>query len=370
MAVESSVRPEQASAPAVGTVDCDVHNALVNAAAMKPYLPSAVHDAYDAMPKLSNHGLSTGSRWHHGIFREDSFPPEGGTPGSTLAMLREQLLDPFDISRAILSPLETLGWVQFGELGAALARGMNEVQRDHWLDQDDRLFAAITVAAEDGRAAAREIRRVAALDRRFVQVLILVGSREPLGHPKYWEIYEAAAECGLPVAAHVGGFPGTNSPVGEMAYQVERHAIWPAAYQTQVISLISSGVFNHLPQLQIVLEEGGFTWVPSLMWRLDRAARDLGKHGISLGGRLPSEVIREHFYFTTQPIDEPERPEYMRSTLAEMGMLDRILFATDYPHWDFDAPNRVLREIDRADRERIFSANAERLYDFPEPSAP
>jgi predicted TIM-barrel fold metal-dependent hydrolase len=365
MATETSTPTAEPTHSRSGIVDCDVHNAVPGPTLMKSYLPRELHEAYDAQPKLSSHGVVTGSRWHRGIYREDSFPVEGGTPGSSLEMLRSQLLDPFGISRAILSPLETLAWVQYGPLGAELARGMNELQRDHWLDQDDRLYAAITVPTEDPRAAAKEIRRIAALDRRFVQVLVLVGSRDPLGHARYWEIYEAAVECGLPVAPHVGGFPGTTSPVGSMAYQVARHSVWPTAYQTHVTSLVASGVFDRLPELQFVLEEGGFTWMPSLMWRLDRVASEVGAHGVELNGRLPSEIVREHFYFTTQPIDEPARPEYLRSTIAEMGMVDRIMFASDYPHWDFDSPSRVLREISSADRERVFTSNAERLYPFP-----
>ena len=47
-------------------------------------------------------------------------------------------------------------------------------------------------------------------------------------------------------------------------------------------------------------------------------------------------------------------------------MTDRILFATDYPHWDFDAPGQALpRSISKHDKARIFAGNACRLYDLP-----
>jgi len=359
----SPARPKRASQLRI--VDCDVHNALPSKSVIKPHLPARLHAAYDAHPSTSMYGVNIGSRWHTGIFRDDSFPPEGGPPGSSLALMREQLLDKFDIARAILSPLENLGWVQYGELGAALASAMNDHVRAEWLDQDDRLYSAITVATEDGEAAAREVRRIAALDRRFVQVLMLIGSRDPLGHPKYWPIYDAAVECGLPVAAHVGGYPGTSSPVGSVSYQVARHTVWPTAYQAQVISLLASGVFERLPELQFVLEEGGFTWVPSLMWRLDRMAPSFREQLPHLEGR-PSDVIREHFSFTTQPIDEPEKAEYMTQTIEQTGMADRIMFATDYPHWDFDPPTKMLRsEVSAEVREKIFAGNAERLYPWP-----
>jgi predicted TIM-barrel fold metal-dependent hydrolase len=49
--------------------------------------------------------------------------------------------------------------------------------------------------------------------------------------------------------------------------------------------------------------------------------------------------------------------------LEGMDMTDHILFATDYPHWDFDAPNRAVpRSLGPAVRERIMRANAHMLY--------
>ena len=46
-----------------------------------------------------------------------------------------------------------------------------------------------------------------------------------------------------------------------------------------------------------------------------------------------------------------------------MGMNDRIMFATDYPHWDFDAPDRALPPVVGGElREAIIAGNAHRCY--------
>ena len=55
--------------------------------------------------------------------------------------------------------------------------------------------------------------------------------------------------------------------------------------------------------------------------------------------------MREHFWYTTQPVEEPEKPEHLADVIDWIGW-DRLMFSTDYPHWDFDDP--ALRLQDRA----------------------
>ena len=127
------------------------------------------------------------------------------------------------------------------------------------------------------------------------------------------------------MAAHVGGFSGTHTATGWPTYFVEHHTGYTQPYQAQIVSLVYSGVFDRFPGLQFVLEEGGIGWMPSLMWRLDRAWEALREHAPHLE-RPPSEVIREHFWFTTQPFDEPEQPEYLAAAAraARDGRPDHV----------------------------------------------
>jgi predicted TIM-barrel fold metal-dependent hydrolase len=352
-----------------GIVDCDVHNGLPDRDALKPHLDERWHAAYDELVGRSAGGMVIGARPSKGIFRDDARPPEGGQPGSSLSFMREQLLDRWDIRRAILSPLEPMSWVPYGELSLALHAALNTYIEHEWLERDDRLFGSIMVPGEDGERAAAEIHRLGGHER-FVQVLLLAGTREPLGHPKYWPIYAAAEAHGLPVAVHVGGFSGQISGAGWFSYHLERHIGWPFYYQGHVVSLASSGVFARHPGLQVVLQEAGISWMPPLMWRLDRAWRS-GLSQMAAFDRPPSELIREHFFFTTQPMDEPEQPEYLHEMLDQLGMNDRIMFASDYPHWDFDPPDRVLpRSLGATLREDIFANNAIGLYPFPSGAEP
>jgi predicted TIM-barrel fold metal-dependent hydrolase len=245
-----------------------------------------------------------------------------------------------------------------------MVSALNEWMIAEWLERDERVCGAISITVEDSALAAAEIERVHQ-HPRWCKVMFPMVTREGLGHSKYWPIYEAAVEFGYPIAAHVGGFSGTQSGAGWTTYFVEHHTAFAQHYQTHVISLVYSGVFERFPDLQIVLEEGGLAWLAPLMWRLDHSwetMRDVLPH---LTER-PSDVIRRHFWFTTQPLDEPAQPRYLAQTLDMIGMDDRIMFSSDYPHWDFDDPTRVLQAsvIGAERRKQIMHDNAQRLFGF------
>jgi predicted TIM-barrel fold metal-dependent hydrolase len=62
-------------------------------------------------------------------------------------------------------------------------------------------------------------------------------------------------------------------------------------------------------------------------------------------------------------MEEPARPKQFHQLLEHLNMNDRLMFATDYPHWDFDAPDRAIATpIDRELEAAIMAGNAKKLY--------
>jgi hypothetical protein len=355
----------QARKTRTAIVDCDVHNELPSADALDPYLSRRWlehHKTYG----FRGHAGDSYPRLHPRAARTDSWPPSGLPPGADMDFVREQLLDQWNIEFAVLNLVRPVFVGDMLNLGyaEAIARAMNDWQLSQWVAHEPRVRASMAISYEDADAAVAEIERVGD-DPGVVQVLIVARTSEPLGRRKYWKIYEAASRRGLPIGIHFGGAGGGPiTGAGFPSFYIEEHAGMATAFQDQVTSLVCEGVFERFPDLKIVLTEGGFGWLPPLMWRLDRAWKKLRSEVPDLK-RLPSEYIREHIYLTTQPMEEPTNSAHFHDVLAQLDMDDHLLFATDYPHWDFDAPDRALPVKLAPDlTRRIMGDNARALYRF------
>ena len=78
--------------------------------------------------------------------------------------------------------------------------------------------------------------------------------------------------------------------------------------------------------------------------------------------RKPSEYIRDHVRFTSQPIERPDKDKHLLKLLDLMDAEHILMFSSDYPHWDFDDPNYAFPKLPAPMRQRIFYENAKELY--------
>ena len=258
--------------------------------------------------------------------RRDAWPPGGGLPGSDLAFMRAQHLDPNNIACGIMIPLFGGTASRNLEFGAALCSAVNQWQIAEFISQEPRLRGSIQVPAEDTETAVAEIERHAG-NSGFVQVQVGSSTIEPVGRKRYWPIF-AAAECaGLPIGMHVGGSSGhPRSGGGWPSFYVEAHYDLTHTTQAQITSMVLEGVFERFPSLKVVLIEGGFGWAPPLAWRLDRLWAQM-RDEVPYVKRPPSEYMREHLYYTTQPMEEPDEPDDVLQVFAQIGW-DRVMFST------------------------------------------
>ena len=359
------------------SVDCDVHPHLREGLSdLVPYMPSswqkrlgAGHaegwskDVYASSFSIPKNVLYVNPV---GVMRRDALPEDGSVPASDPAMVRAQLLDEFGIDRAVLIGGNTLGLgaLPDADLAAVIASAYNDHMTEHWLEYDERFRGALVVAPQDAEQAVAEIERVG--DRAGMVQVFLPLMNVLMGDRHYYPIYAAAAERGLPISVHPNSADGifAKAPAlagGIFTYYIEWHTALTQIFQSNVISLTCHGVFERFPELRLIVAEGGFAWLPDVMWRLDKDWHSV-RDEVPWLKRPPSEYILDHVKFTTQPFVEATDPDHV-GRICEIIEADRtLLYSSDYPHWDFDNPRRALAGLPEATRARIIGETAVELY--------
>ena len=255
MNIQFRDRPEQASSVDARTAiaDCDIHPARATATEFYPYLAKRWHAHLETYDKHPYQGMMEGPPFpkaQPNASRRDAYPPEGGPQGSSLSFMQAQHLDPNNVVLGVLNPLATGQGIRNQDLAAAICSAINDWQIEKWTSKDKRLKGSVVVANEDGPAAAAEIRKRAG-DKNFVQVLLLSRNVEPLGQRRYWPIYEAAEEVGLPVGVHAFGFGGNPiTASGWPSYYIEEMVGHSQCQQTALVEPRAGGRVRAAPETQ------------------------------------------------------------------------------------------------------------------------
>src|SRR6201994_594773 len=314
-----------------GIIDCDVHP-YPKAGALAKYLSERwrTHIAeYGQMTTGIYAARGTYPRFSPNTSRRDSWPPNGGPPGSDVDFIREQLLDPYNITYGVLEPLLGGNTSRNLDEAAALCSAMNDWQAAEFVDPEPRLRASTRGPQDAPDAAVKEIEKRPP-DWRFAQIQLGSKTSEPLGRRRYWPIFAAAQANNLSIGLHIGGTQNSApSSGGWPQFYIEDHHVLVHSMQNQAASLILEGVFEAFPNLKVCLIEGGFAWAPSLGWRLDAhwaKMRDEVPHV----KRPPSEYMRTNLWWATQPVEEPENPDDLRQVFEWIGW-DRMGYSSDYP---------------------------------------
>jgi predicted TIM-barrel fold metal-dependent hydrolase len=346
-------------------IDTDVHESFSNLKDLVPYLPEPYKSwiGQGAWRGFSQPFAYTSPGNGN---RADVRSADGSASVSDYATMRNQLLDPYNLNYAVLTGYfyPTGLKLQYG-LASALAAAYNDYVQENWVSKDKRFIGSIQINARDPEAAAREIDRMAA-HPQFRQVMLPVVDDIAYGHPMYKPIFAAAERNRLMVAFHHTTF--AQGPYGMGLHYMERHCLIPISLMPQVISLVVNGVFDAYPNLRFMVLEGGFSWLPHVMWRMDREYRQ-GRVEVPWVKKLPSQHCRERLRLSTQPTEDISSENWMK-LIDLMGTDDILVFSTDYPHFDFDDPNAAIpKALPAGTREKILWKNAANFYDLDPTSA-
>lgn len=334
-------------------VDCDIHLVVPSVEVLLPYLTDP---------------------WRQYI-RESAFKgpvdtsyPRGTTPwvtsagGTDLARTRDEALDAGDVACGILNCAYAVESIRNPFAAAALAAAVNDWQIEHWLGPEPRLRGSVVVPSQDAELAAQEIDRVGD-HRALVQVLLPVRAEALYGNRRYYPIYEAALRHGLAVGIRFGGQPG-NPPTaaGWPSHYVEEYVGMAHVFQSQLISLVTEGIFDRFPDLRVVLIESGVSWLPSLLWRLDKEWKGLRRE-VPWVRRLPSAYVRDHVRLTTEPLDLPTDPGSLLDLIDQLGSDELLMFGSAYPLGSGNGHAAELRHrLPEAVARKVLRDNAAACY--------
>ena len=134
-----------------------------------------------------------------------------------------------------------------------------------------------------------------------MQVLLPVRTNGLYGQRAYWPIFEAITRNDLVAGIHWGGqSEGAPSPTGYASYYAEEMAAETQVYGAQLTSMVIEGLFQKFPTVRVSMLEGGFAWMPTWAWNLNKKWKGLRRE-IPWVNRPPTEIIRDHIRFSTAP---------------------------------------------------------------------
>lgn len=328
---------------AIGPIDCDLHPTVPNLRALLPYLDdvwrdNAVRRGFDSLVPISyptGNPLSARADWRDA----------DGLGASDPARLAREAMAPFGTRAAVLNCLYGAPVLFSDDLAGAFCRAVNDWLAAKWLDADPRLRASIVVPQLNPERAVDEIERRAA-DPRFVQVLLLVSGEIPLGRRQNWPIFAAAERHHLPIGIHAGStYRHPVTPVGWPSTYVEDYVSQASAFASALTSLVAEGVFAKFPDLTVVLLESGVSWLPAHLWRLTKFWKGL-RSEVPWVSDPPTTIVRERVRLTAQPFDAPDDPALLARLMDHLGSDAMLLFATDYPHFQFSGTQALPPGLD------------------------
>jgi predicted TIM-barrel fold metal-dependent hydrolase len=214
--------------------------------------------------------------------------------------------------------------------------------------------------------AVREVKRIAAKGCRGISFLEAPHAQ---GWPSFlsghWDpMLAALVEANMVLCLHIGGSGGlvTLAPEAPVDHQV---VVPTQLTMLTAQDLLFGPTLRRFPGLRVALSEGGIGWIPFYLDRIDRHVTNQTWIRNDFGGKLPSEVFREHFLacFITDPSGLKLR--------HEIG-LDVIAWECDYPHTDTtwpESPEVLWGELQGAgatDEEvhKITWENSVRFFDW------
>ena len=343
-------------------IDADAH-IIEGEELFAAYLPEAVRSR---APGLQPNPRGARRFFFNGV-EHPPFPDEISIRKPMPAGNRIKVLDKEKIWAALIFPSGALS-VQYAcdpELARIVTSAYTDWITDYTREYKTRLFFAAPLTLHDVEWAVSEAQRAVRKGARAIVVRPNPCAGRTWDDPAYDVLYATVQDLGVPLVFHeTTGDPNTAAAerygIRNSARYAFHHIISHSFEQMfAAMSVICGGVLEKHPRLRVMFAEAGCGWVPYWLARLDahHEHRVLGRQmPITM---KPSEYFRRQCYVTCESDDET-LPHVIESVGAE-----RIVFSTDYPHFDstggaVDAFEEI--RIGDTERRQILWDNASQLF--------
>jgi predicted TIM-barrel fold metal-dependent hydrolase len=282
--------------------------------------------------------------------------------GHHFVELARRSMDAMGLDYQVVFPtaMLLLGMHPQDDMEVAIGRAYNRWMIDRILPEDERLKGLVYLPFNDPQAAIETVRDFG--DKPGVIGFTITATRnKPVHHNSYMRLYAMIEESGKPLAFHSGFHWGDPSFL-QLNRFISMHALsfvhWSLIHMT---NWIMNGLPERFPKLKLVWVESGLAWIPFLMQRLDHELMMRSCEAPALK-RLPSDYMRE-MYYTSQPL-ERSNMAVLEATMECMNAKTQLMFASDWPHWDFDPPSAIttLPFLDESAKRNILGLNAARVF--------
>ncbi|MQY18846.1 amidohydrolase family protein [Nocardia macrotermitis] len=254
------------------------------------------------------------------------------------------------------------------EITVAMIQAYNDWHIEDWAGAYPGRFIPLSILPLwDPKLAVAEIERVAEKGCHSVSMPELphLDGLPSYHDGEYWgPVWAALAEHGTVMNLHIGqGFRvlnlAPNAPIDNLM------VLAPSVSLIAAQDLLWGPAFRTYPGLKVAFSEGGVGWIPFFLDRSDRHYTNQRWLRRDFGGKLPSEVFKEHIVacYVTDKTSLKLR--------HEIG-IENIAWECDYPHSDSiwpNAPEFVLEELqavgaDDSDIDKITWQNACRFLNW------
>jgi hypothetical protein len=283
--------------------------------------------------------------------------------------LTQRAMDALGIDYMVVfpTPMLSLGMHPQVDVEVALGNAYNRWLIEEILPQDKRQKALLYLPFNDPEACVETVERFA--DAPGVVGFSVTSTRhKPVWHNSYMRLYAALQEAGKPLGFHAG-FTWGDPSFQQLNRFIGMHSLSFAHFNmVHMTNWVLNGLPERFPKLKVIWIESGLAWVPFVMQRLDSEYM-MRTSECPLLKRKPSEYIQE-MYFTSQPL-ERSNMKLTQATFEAIRAETQLLYASDWPHWDFDAPSSItkLPFLKEEAKRNILGLNAAQLFGLEVPPA-